>query len=123
MNTHLTAGQRAMLASALLARQQALQRQLDLHQDGLTRVEHAREVLLQDGDDAPQRASDREIDLALSDLDVQELAVVGRALQKVHGDEYGMCVDCGQAIPFDRLCIEPQALRCVPCEALHEKER
>jgi len=121
MTTQLTAGQRALLTDLLLARRQALRGQLELHQEGRSRVEHARDVLLQDGDDAPQRASDREVDLALSDMDAQEISAIDRALARAQGDNFGLCIDCNQSIPFDRLRIEPQALRCVPCESRRER--
>jgi RNA polymerase-binding transcription factor len=123
MSTHLTAGQRALLQAELELRQEQLQRQLAVHQEGRTRVEHARDVLAQDYDDAPQRAMDREVDQALTEFDTQELGAIGRALQRVHDDDFGLCIDCGGEIPFDRLKIEPQALRCVSCESRRESAR
>jgi len=48
-------------------RRQAILAQLELHHGGQSRAEHARAVLQQDADDAPQRAADREVDLALTD--------------------------------------------------------
>jgi DnaK suppressor protein len=123
MTTHLTAGQRALLHAELESRQRQLSRQLEVHREGRTRIEHARDVLAQDFDDAPQRAMDREVDMALSEIDTQELAAVGRALARVHEEDYGLCVDCGGGIPFDRLKVEPQALRCVACESKREKAR
>lgn len=122
MGTHLTTGQRALLATTLKARQQALEGQLQSHQQGLSRVEHARDVLAQDGDDAPQRASDREVDMALSDNEMQELGAVKLALKRMHEEHFGECIDCHEAIPFDRLQVEPQALRCVACESVHERK-
>lgn len=123
MTAHLTAGQRALLQAELELRQRQLRRQLEVHQQGRTRTEHARDVLAQDFDDAPQRAMDREVDMALSENDIQELAAVGRALARVHDKDYGLCVDCGGEIPFDRLKVEPQALRCVVCESKREQKR
>ena len=123
MSTHLTTGQRALLQADLELRQEELRRQLAVHQEGRTRVEHARDVLAQDYDDAPQRAMDREVDQALTEFDTQELGAIGRALQRVHDDDFGLCIDCGGEIPFDRLKIEPQALRCVTCESRRESAR
>lgn len=122
-NTHLTSGQRALLQAELEARQRNIGKQLDTHQEGRTRVEHARDVLERDYDDAPQRAMDREVDMALSDIDTQELAAIGRALQRVHEADYGLCEDCSAEIPFDRLKIEPQAQRCVACETKFEQRK
>ena len=122
MSSHLTTGQRALLKAELELRQRQLDRQLDTHQDGQTRADHAREVLERDYDDAPQRAMDREVDMALSDIDLQALGEISRALKRIDGDDFGLCGDCGTEIPFDRLKVEPYALRCVRCESRHEQE-
>lgn len=121
MTSHLTTAQRALLKAELELRQRRLDRQLAMHQEGRSRAEHARDMLERDYDDAPQRAMDREVDLALSDIDARELGDIGRALKQLEGDDYGLCHDCGAEIPFDRLKAEPHALRCVRCEALHEE--
>jgi DnaK suppressor protein len=121
MSTHLTGGQRALIESALRLRQSELDRRLAAQQGGQSRAEHAREVLLQDGDDATQRDVDREVDLALNDMESVELGRVSRALARIHDPDFGLCQDCSAPIPFDRLKLEPYALRCVRCEAAHEK--
>lgn len=116
MTLALTAAQRSELERLLRQRQAQLDQQMAEHQGGASRVQHAREVLLQDGDDAPQRDADREVELARSDREMAELGRVSQALQRVHSPEFGFCQDCGDAIPFARLSLEPWALRCVGCE-------
>ncbi len=123
MKPHLTSGQRALLESALLQRQHVLDQRLAEHTQGQTRAEHAREVLLQDGDDAPQRESEREMDLALTDGEMLELGAVSEALRRLGRGAFGVCSACGEDIPFDRLKVEPWALRCVTCQATHEQSR
>ena len=91
------------------------------HQGGLSRVEHAREVLSQDSDDLPQLEAGREMDMALGDREIGELGAVSAELRRLQEDRYGECVDCGEAIPFDRLKVEPWALRCVACEGRRER--
>lgn len=120
MTRHLTAGQRALLESALEQRLRQLDRRLADHHQGLTRAEHARDVLLQDGDDAPQREPERELDMAISDREALELDETGKALARLRAGEYGRCTSCGADIPFDRLKVEPWALRCVACESARE---
>lgn len=115
-----TTDRRAILRQVLLARQQALLDSLALHTGGASRTQHAREVLQQDGDDAPARAADREVDLAFTDQERLELADIGLALQRLDGDDYGLCVDCGETIAFERLRVQPQALRCIGCEQARE---
>lgn len=118
--TPLTAGQRAQLQADLRRRQRQLDDRLAAHHGGLTRVEHAREVLLQDGDDTAQREGERDLDMALSDLETLQVGAVSEALLGLKEGRYGSCADCGAQIPFDRLQAEPWALRCVACQAQHE---
>lgn len=117
---HLTTGQHALLEADLQQRQRQLGRRLNEHHGGLSRAEHAREVLLQDGDDAPQREGERELDMALSDMETLELAAVNQALARLQDGRYGNCADCDAEIPFDRLKAEPWALRCIACETAAE---
>jgi DnaK suppressor protein len=117
----LSPGQRALLQQLLQLRQEELDRRVARHHAGAGRAEHAREVLQQDGDDAPQRDADREIDLARADREIEELGAASDALARVHDADFGRCVDCGQAIAFDRLKLEPWARRCVACESQRER--
>jgi DnaK suppressor protein len=121
MSQHLTTRQRAELEAALRLRQGELDRRLAAHNGGTSRAEHARDVLLQDRDDAPQREADRDMDMALSDREIVELGEVSRALQRLRAEAYGLCSHCGVDIPFGRLKVEPQTQRCVRCEAEHER--
>jgi DnaK suppressor protein len=120
VTSHLTAGQRALLEAALVSRQQELDRQLVEHRGGLSRAEHAREILAQDSDDISHREAERELDMALSDREVGELGAVSAALLRLQEGRYGDCTDCGEAIAFDRLKVEPWAMRCVACESRRE---
>jgi DnaK suppressor protein len=120
MTTLLTPGQRALLQAALQLRQHQLDQQRAEHLHGDSRADHAAALLNQDGDDAPQRDADREVDLARADAQLRELGQVSRALQRIDAPDFGFCHDCGEAIAFDRLRLEPWALRCVPCESRHE---
>ncbi len=120
MSRHLGAGQRALLQTELEVRQRRLDQLLNTHHEGTSRVEHAHAVLAQDEDSVSRHAMDREVDMALSDLDIAELGAVSRALRRLREGDYGLCADCGAEIPFDRLKVEPQAERCVPCESMRE---
>jgi DnaK suppressor protein len=121
MSSHLTLGQRALLEAELLRRQHELDRRLVEHQGGLSRVEHARDVLAQDSDDVSHREAERELDMAISDRELVELGAVSAALLRLKDERFGLCSDCGEAIAFDRLKVEPWALRCVACEGRRER--
>lgn len=122
MNSPLTAGQHALLEAELEQKRRALTGQLAAHLHGQTRTERAHELLLQDGDDAPQRAPELAMAAALTDRERRELDAVTAALQRLARGEYGQCGDCGTTIPFDRLKVEPWAERCVACESQRERQ-
>jgi len=121
MTDPLSPAQRQQLQATLLARRTALADQRSAHLDGQSRAEHARELLLQDGDDATQRDAEREVDFARTDRDAVLLAEIDQALVRLEAGRYGLCADCGDAIALARLQSAPQALRCVACESTHER--
>lgn len=118
--SHITPGQRVQLAAGLQQRRSQLDAQLAGQLAGESRADHAREVLQQDSDDLRHRSEDREVDMARSDQDMRELGAVSEALRRIQTDGYGLCADCEAPIAFERLKIEPWALRCVACESTRE---
>lgn len=121
-NTPLSQDQRVELASRLQSRFTDMELQRESHLQGLSPAESARQTLLQDADDATQRAGAHEVEGSVSDIDSAEFEAVRGALKRIHGAGYGLCIDCRERIPFERLRVEPQALRCVACETLHERQ-
>ena len=73
------------------------------------------------GDLAEEEREDREVVERLPALRGQYDAI-GQALERIDGGTYGMCENCGKAIPRARLEALPQALLCVSCEEKREKE-
>jgi DnaK suppressor protein len=52
----------------------------------------------------------------------QRTQVVG-ALGRIDQGTYGLCADCGGAVPEGRLEAKPDAARCVTCQAKHDRRR
>jgi DnaK suppressor protein len=50
-------------------------------------------------------------------------SLVVAALARVESGTYGECVDCGKPVPEGRLEARPEAERCVPCQAKHDRRR
>jgi len=65
-----------------------------------------------------QRNVAREVDQALTDLDADDLTRIDRALKAMADGSYG---ECGCAIPFERLKIEPHTEHCVACKERWEE--
>jgi RNA polymerase-binding transcription factor DksA len=62
-----------------------------------------------------------DIDQAELSRDVMELRAVEAARRRLADGVYGICVDCGAEIAYERLKVEPAAPRCVECQGHHEK--
>jgi len=122
MHAALTSGHLTLLDHKLRARSDAIRRELAVHQQGDSRVDHARDLVSQDNDDAPQRASERELDQARTEQLLRELSAIDAALDRIKHDSYGACVDCRAPISFARLSAEPWALRCISCQAKREQD-
>ena len=120
-SAHLSLAQRSTLFQLLQSRLTEFERDGTSHLDGFTQVESARQTLQQDADDARQRAGEHEVEAIVSDIDSEEFNDLRNALQRIHGADYGLCVDCQVSIPFDRLLLEPQTLRCTTCQTNYER--
>lgn len=63
------------------------------------------------------------IDEAKAEQAAHELEQVLAARHRLHGGTYGLCVDCGEPIPTQRLESLPATPYCVDCQAVHEHSR
>ena len=70
-------------------------------------------------DDAAQQQFEG-LDGAQEQRDIDELAQVEAALQRLDAGVYGNCTDCGEPIPLQRLRVQPAAQRCAHCQGAHE---
>ena len=48
---------------------------------------------------------------------------IREALERLDAGTYGQCVDCGQALPEERLEVRPEAARCLSCQQKAESVR
>ena len=113
--------QRSTLGDVLRLRLASLERQSDTNLEDLTQAQHAYQTLQQDLHDAPQRSGAEEVEAAVADIDNRDFSAVTQALLRIHSTDYGLCLDCHLSIAFERLQLEPQALRCTACQTLYER--
>jgi DnaK suppressor protein len=80
--------------------------------------------------DYPQDPADAGSNLAESDRTEAVLGAASAqrtlvldALRRLASGTYGICVDCGAAVPEGRLEAKPEAARCVPCQARRDRRR
>ncbi len=60
-------------------------------------------------------------DEALEGFVAVRLNQIEHALERVRSGGYGMCEDCGQPIAPERLEWQPEATRCVGCQAVRDR--
>ena len=120
MSHALTAAQRQELKNLLLARRDELQAQMTQNRANLAPVENTAGSVSQD-ESGRLANQTREVDAALTTLDADELARIKRALERMADDSYGLCDECGCAIPFERLKAEPMTRHCVACKSRFEQ--
>ena len=62
-------------------------------------------------------------DLEQADVtrDLDEFRALEAARDRLAQGGYGVCIDCGNEIGYERLKASPAALRCIQCQERHEK--
>ena len=120
----LTTGERKALASMMSERKKTLREEI---RTGLTRIGHESHADLLSG---TADAGDESTAMILSEIANAEVARDARELQDIVAAEarmdagtYGVCIDCGVAIPSARLLAYPSAKRCLRCQQRHETTR
>ena len=60
-------------------------------------------------------------DFADARRDIEEYQAGRTALARLESGDYGICIDCAQAIPPARLQAQPFAIRCVACQERRDR--
>lgn len=55
--------------------------------------------------------------------DIEEVSDIVAAQERIAAATYGVCVDCGGEIGYERLDAYPSARRCLACQRRHEQTR
>ncbi len=119
----LTVEQKNQLEQALKQRYQHLigEVRAELGNEGLQHFADFAEAGGSDQGDESVADALADIAAARADRQVNEMRDIEAARKRMKQGEYGVCVDCSEAIQFERLQAYPAALRCVDCQQAHEK--
>lgn len=66
--------------------------------------------------------AERELSLCRVESQNREIHEIDEALDRLNEGSFGVCVDCGQPLPTERLEAIPYARRCAPCQLTEERE-
>ncbi|MDN8615233.1 TraR/DksA family transcriptional regulator [Variovorax ginsengisoli] len=73
-------------------------------------------------DDAEAERLD-DVRFAEIEVDRNTLIEVEQAQQRLANGLYGLCIDCNEEIPLERLLAQPTAIRCAACQTKTEAKR
>jgi RNA polymerase-binding protein DksA len=76
------------------------------------------------GDSGDESLATSLVNLNLTTLDrhIREIRDIESTFKRIEDDEYGVCIDCGDKIAFNRLQAYPTAKRCIVCQEKREKQ-
>ena len=63
-----------------------------------------------------------DMDTEIADRHVTELLDINAAHARIKNKTYGICMDCGDTVVYERLAAYPTAKRCVGCQQQHEHD-
>lgn len=75
-----------------------------------------------DAGDESQADALADFNVATLDRHIHEMRDIEAAFQRIREGEYGLCIDCGGDIAFERLLAYPTAMRCIVCQEKYERE-
>ena len=121
--SQLTKRQIADIRNALQSRREALLGQMRdaLEQSGQTQYTEVLGRASGDSSDEALAVTLGDLSAARMEHEIRQLRELDAALVRMESKDFGLCVDCGAAIPAARLVANPAALRCVACQEVHEK--
>ncbi len=113
--THLSAEEIETLRREVLRQLERLERSMRVTDEGLRPVELDPGAVgrLSRIDELQNQALTRN----LREREQIQLGGLLRAFQRLEEGVYGLCIECGGEIPFDRLLVFPETATCVDCSA------
>lgn len=121
--TELTAQQTAQLDQVLTGRYQSLRNEVQEEMERTGNIQYVELMGRDPGDIGDESVADAVADLNLEIVDrqVREMRDIESARRRIKAGSYGVCMDCGADIGFDRLMAYPTAKRCLACQQQHDR--
>ena len=108
-------------------RQELLQRKkrlwnevrVDLEKDAMETHQEVVNIIREEGEMGLEELREKNA-IRLIKIKVDELEEIDSAITRIENGQYGICRDCGEQIPVERLKLIPHAVRCRECQEQHE---
>lgn len=119
--SHLTDAQLQGIQQRLYSREAELREEVRAAKEAAAERPSAQGPQVEDQVEAGEQRFRRGMEHVDLQRDQEELRAIEDAHERIASGRYGDCVDCGRPIPFERLQVQPFALRCVADQAKWEK--
>lgn len=118
----LSENQQRQISDALEARRAELVAEIRAELER-SEQENYRDLAGEVGDAGDSSVADMLLDRDIASISrqVEQLAQVEAARQRIGSEGFGTCEACGEDIGFERLLAAPQATRCLECQSRFEK--
>lgn len=118
-----TKDQQSKIEQALEARYQSLIEEVRDELENAGQHQYAEIIGRDPADIGDESVADALTDLnaAMVDRQIHEIRDIEATRKRMKGDAFGICLDCGEPIAFERLMAYPAAKRCIRCQQQHDK--
>lgn len=118
-----TKDQQSKIEHALEARYQSLIEEVRDELENAEQQQYAEIIGRDPADVGDESVADALTDLnaAMVDRQIHEIRDIEATRKRMKGEAFGICMDCGEPIAFERLLVSPTAQRCIRCQQQHDK--
>jgi len=105
-------------------RKMLLDRRQELAADLQQKTEREKDrenFIVGDSVDEAEASFEVDFDLTMKENMVRQIKEVDEALERIKEGTFGVCENCGEDIPQDRLKVRPNARFCIRCKSEMEK--
>jgi len=118
-----TKDQQSQIERALEAHYQSLIKEVRDEMENAGQRQYAEIIGRDSTDSGDVSVGDALADLnaAMIDRQIHEIRDIEATRKRMKGDGFGICMDCGEPVAFERLMAYPTARRCIRCQQQHDK--
>jgi RNA polymerase-binding transcription factor len=114
-------GKKKIYYEALVKVRQSISEQIKFHASEALDSDSGKKKMATHMADLGSDNSRREMELQLLTEEGDVLERIDEAIDRLHHNDYGSCIDCEKDISDARLEVKPYAYYCIKCKSIREK--
>jgi RNA polymerase-binding transcription factor len=114
-------GKKKKYYDALVKSRKSIIEQINFHSSEALDSESNNEKMTTHMADLGSDNSRRDMELQLLTAEGDVVERIDEAIERLHNNDYGTCIDCDKTISDARLEVKPYAYYCIKCKSIREK--